>query len=136
VTARTLTNEELQIMNMFEQNTGARAEDVVIATDSVVFVVQKGDLGRAIGKHGANIERLHRVFGREVEVVENSDEIGEFVGNLFRPATIERLDNANGTVTIKVADKDKGLAIGRGGKRVNRARMLLKRLFDSELRVV
>ena len=69
-------------------------------------------------------------------ITREADEIGEFVGNLFRPAMIERLDNENGTVTIKVADKDKGLAIGRGGKRVNRARMLLKRLFDSELRVV
>jgi len=136
MTARTLRNDEIQLMNMFEQNTGARADDVVPTEDAVIFIVRKGDLGRAIGKKGANIERLRRVFGRSVEVVEAATELEEFVTNLFRPASIERMSAEENRITIKVSEKDKGLVIGRGGKRVNRARMLLRRLFGCELKVV
>ncbi|RLI05887.1 hypothetical protein DRO26_00805 [Candidatus Bathyarchaeota archaeon] len=59
----------------------------------------------------------------------------DFIRNAFIPAKIkevrvvEKLDKKK-IVVVKVEEKDKGLAIGKGGERVGRIRQLLKRYFD------
>lgn len=129
----TLSNEDLQAINMLEQATGAKAIDVMMAEDAVYFVVEKGDVGKAIGKQGANIEKLRKVFGRNVELTENADTPSEFIANLFKPAVLKEVKenerDGRRTVHITVEDKDKGLAIGRGGSRIKKARLLCKRKF-------
>ncbi len=122
---------------MLEAQTGAQAFDVLLTPESMIFVVKPGDLGKAIGKNGANLARLERMASRRVELVELSDTLEGFLANLFKPARIEKIQ-ANGTsVIVKVDANDKGLAIGRGGSKINRARELVKRHFGvDELKVM
>lgn len=132
----TISNEELQAINLLEQVTGAHAKDAVISEDSIIFVVEKGELGRAIGKQGASINRLRKAFGRGVEVVEEASELQGFLANVFAPAQIRetRVSDVQGrrVATVVVDPKNKGLAIGRGGERVRKARLLAKRHFGMD----
>ncbi|MBI3587923.1 NusA-like transcription termination signal-binding factor [Candidatus Micrarchaeota archaeon] len=132
----TLSNEDLQAINLLERSTGARATDVVFGEGSVIFVVAKGDLGRAIGKGGASITKLERAFDKAVEVVEDDGTMQGFLANLFRPVALSEVRESGSperrTVTVAVNPADKGRAIGRGGERIKKARMLLKRKFGIE----
>jgi len=47
-----ITQEQLALLGLIERNTGARALDVLENPASVVFLVQAGDAGKAIGKNG------------------------------------------------------------------------------------
>lgn len=131
-----ISNEDLQAIMLLEQNTGAHAKDVVLGEDAVIFVVEKGELGKAIGKQGANIARLRRAFGKEVQLVEEASDLKLFLANLFAPAKIMEVKQSvveeKMHVVVVVEHKDKGLAIGRGGERVKKARLLAKRHFDVE----
>lgn len=128
-----LTNAELESIGILASRTGATATDVVLSDDSVIFVVGKGDLGKAIGKNGSNIARLKSAFGRNVEIVEAAEGVKEFLANIFRPARVVevREENQGGkrVAFVSVDAKDKGLAIGRGGERIKKARVLAKRRF-------
>jgi N utilization substance protein A len=128
-----LTNAELESIGILASRTGASATDVVLTDDSVIFVVTKGELGKAIGKNGSNIIRLKSAFGRNVEIVEAADGIKEFLSNVFKPAKVleVREENQSGKkiAFVSVEVKDKGLAIGRGGERIKKARLLAKRRF-------
>ncbi|MFH0923061.1 MAG: NusA-like transcription termination signal-binding factor [Candidatus Micrarchaeota archaeon] len=133
----TLSNEELQLIQILEQNTGAQALDVMNEEDCVTFIVKNGDLGRAIGKDGANITRLKKNMGKNVELVEYSEERKTFLENLFKPAKIQEFRFEENGMILRVDTKDKGLAIGRGGSRIKRARELMKRHFGiQELKIV
>jgi len=133
----TLSNEELQLIQMLEQSTGAQALDVLREEDCVTFIVKNGDLGRAIGKDGANIARLKKNLGKNVELVEYSEERKTFLENLFKPVRIQEFRLEDGGMIIRVDGKDKGLAIGRGGSRIKRARELMKRHFGiQDLKIV
>ncbi len=131
---RTLNQEDLQYIMLLEKQTGARANDVVKSENEVIFVVQKGDLGRAIGKQGANIERLRKSFGKEVGIVEDSDDSKEFLKNLFYPVQVKSIQESDASgkrvAVVSVDPKSKGLAIGKGGEKIKRARLLAKRRFE------
>ena len=50
-----LTSDELRLMSLFQNVTGAVARDCIVDNrmDRVIFVVNKGQMGLAIGKGGA-----------------------------------------------------------------------------------
>jgi N utilization substance protein A len=131
----TISNDELALLNTFERATGAKANDVLAEPDCVTFIVQQGELGRAIGKQGANLERLRRAFGKNVELVEDADTLRAFLANVFRGVEFlsieDKEDAANGrkVVFLKVSEAHRGKAIGRGGSKINKARALVKRKF-------
>jgi len=82
-----LTTEGIKYIALFESLTGAVTKDCVIDEDNdrVIFVVKKGDVGLAIGKRGVNIARVKKTIGKNVEVIEHSDDPVEFIKNLFSP---------------------------------------------------
>lgn len=122
---------------MLEQNTGAQAADVVETPEAYVFVVKQGDLGKAIGKNGANLQRLERVMRKKVEFVEDADSIEALIGNLFKPVALQKIETNGTNVVVRVNPSEKGLAIGAKGWKIKRAREVLKRKFDvQDLKVV
>ena len=127
-----ISNQELQSINLLEENTGARAKDVIAFEDSIVFVVEKGDLGRAIGRNGNNIQKLRRAFDKNVEVVEDAEDVKQFAQNVFYPAKVIEAKQSNDkkTLLVKVENKDRGIAIGKGGERIKRAKTLFERHFQ------
>lgn len=124
---------------MFEKLTSSQAFDVLLSPESVVFVVKAGDSGKIIGKNGAGLSRLERTMGRRVEIVEYAENLEGFLKNLFKPVLVEdvRVSSNGQNVLLRVEVKNKGLAIGKGGSRINRARELAKRHFGViELKVM
>jgi len=118
---------------MLEQDAGVQALDVLVDSENLVFVVKSEDLGRAIGKNASNIARMERKFGRKVDFVEYSENLDGFLKNLFKPVKLESIqlsENAGGqSAVLRVDSQNKGLAIGKGGSKINRARELAKRHF-------
>jgi N utilization substance protein A len=121
---------------LLESNTGAKAKDAIVTDDAVIFVVGEGELGKAVGRNGMNARRLSSAFKKGVEFVESAPDVKGFLGNVFRPAKLvevrEEMRDGKLTVTVSVDKADKGLAIGRGGERIKRARLLAKRHFGCE----
>jgi N utilization substance protein A len=123
--------EELRIL------TKSTAIDCLIDErfDRIIYVIRPGDMGLAIGKKGENIRRMQKVLGKKIEMVEYSENPDEFIANMFRPAALSTVkkDEA-GRVNIVIEKRsDLGIAIGRGGANVEKARLLFRRFFGSEL---
>ncbi len=128
-----ISNDELYLLGVLERVTGAKANDVVQQDDGVVFVVAPGELGRAIGKQGVNIKRLREVLDKKVDIVEYDADVNAFLGRLFLPAAITGISETDvmgrKILQVRVDPEKKGLAIGKGGEKIKRARVLCNRLF-------
>nr|MDO8135331.1 NusA-like transcription termination signal-binding factor [Candidatus Njordarchaeum guaymaensis] len=131
-----LTTDEIQYIRLFEGVTGATSKDVVVDEKSsrVIFVIKAGDIGLAIGKKGSNVKRVEEVLRKEVEIVEYSESPEDFVKNTLAPARIKSVKIAekkegHKVAVVTVEPKDRGLAIGKNGKNVARARLLASRHF-------
>jgi len=129
-----LTEEEMRYISLFERMTEAVVRDCVERDETVVFVVESGEMGKAIGKGGANIDRVRRSVGKEVEVVEFSEDEADFVANAFQPAAIESVevseDDSGKVAYVEVAESDKGLAIGKDGENIETAKQLAQRHYE------
>jgi N utilization substance protein A len=129
-----LTGEEMRLIALFENITGATANDCVIDTDRIIFVAKPGEMGLAIGKAGKNINMLRKMTGKPIEVVEFGDTVEGLVRNCLAPAKVkeiritERPDRK--IVVVEVEPRDKALAIGKNGRTIDKTRMLAKRYYQ------
>ncbi len=127
-----LSTEEIRYLTLFESITGASVKDCIVENDEdrVIFVVKKGDMGLAIGKGGSNINRAKKLIGKKIEIVEHSEDPVEFIKNIFKPVkTRVNILEKNGKriAVVNVDFETKGLAIGKGGKNINKAKLLVGR---------
>ncbi|BBD71649.1 transcription elongation factor NusA [Sulfodiicoccus acidiphilus] len=137
-----LTPEGMRFLSLFQDFTKVTARDCIIDEEGnrIVFLVDPSDMGLAIGKNGANVKRLRKVLNREVEVVAYSNSLEDMVKNLMMPARVRSIrlvqTDSKKTLYITVAGEDKGLAIGKNGKNVSRAKLILKRYMDVDSVVI
>ncbi len=121
----------------FEQITGASAIDIIRDDEGerIIVVVRAKQLGKAIGRGGVNVKAASDAFGRAVDVVEMAETVEEFVKSALAPARVEAVKiiehrDGNKVASVTVKNEDRGIAIGREGRNVARARILVKRHFD------
>jgi transcription termination/antitermination protein NusA len=124
--------EELRIL------TKATALDCIIDErfERIIYIIQKGDMGLAIGKKGENIRRMQNVLGKRIEMVEYADEQNAFIANIFRPVEISNveMDPLTGTLIVSIQKKsDLGTAIGKKGANIEKARLLMRKFWNAEL---
>ncbi|MGQ4834044.1 MAG: NusA-like transcription termination signal-binding factor [Candidatus Asgardarchaeia archaeon] len=130
-----LSSEEIQYIHIFESITGTIAKDCIIIPDAdwIIFLVNPGQVGIAVGKDGKNIRQLKSLLKKNIEVVEFSYDLKQFTKNCFRGVRIldVKLEEVNSKriVRVIVRPEDKGLAIGRHKRNLTRARLLLRRHF-------
>jgi transcription termination/antitermination protein NusA len=128
-----LTEDCMRLISQFERLTGAGSRDCIIddRNNRLIFVINPGEMGLAIGKSGASIKKASDVMGKKIEVVEYSTNPEQFLKNCFLPAQVTGIDfedQDDGQVAhIEVRDEDRGIAIGKEGKNIFKAKKLAQR---------
>jgi transcription termination/antitermination protein NusA len=132
-----LTPDELRLISLFQTISSASARDCIVdeKMERVIFIVNKGQMGLAIGKGGATIKQLQNIVTKKVELVEYSDDASEFIRNILNSEMVndikinERSDGSKQAVVF-VDPKRKGIVVGREGRNAEKARLLAKRYFQ------
>lgn len=131
-----LTEDCMRLISQFESLTGASSRDCIIddRNQRIIFVVNPGEMGRAIGKKGASIKNASEEMGKRIEVVEYSPNPEQFIRNCFLPAQVTEVEmlteNDEKVALVTVRDEDRGIAIGKDGKNIFKAKKLAQRQHD------
>ncbi len=126
-------------MSLFQNISGATARDCIIDSkmERVIFVVNKGEMGLAIGKAGETIKKVQTKIGKPVELVEWAEDAKQLILNSLNPQYVseirvtERPDGTR-TATVVVDQKKKGAILGKAGRNAEKARLLAKRYYSVE----
>lgn len=132
-----LTTDQMRMMSLFQNVTGATARDCVEdeKQDRVIFVVNTGKMGLAIGKGGIHIKSLQNIVKKSVELVEFDEDPAKFLTNLLNSKLVSevkintRTDGSKQAI-VMVDPRKKGIVVGREGRNAEKARLLAKRYFD------
>lgn len=132
-----LTPDEFRLISLFQTISSASARDCIVddKMERVIFIVNKGQMGLAIGKGGATIKQLQNVVAKKIELVEYFDDASEFIRNILNSEMVndikinERSDGSKQAVVF-VDPKRKGVVVGREGRNAEKARLLAKRYFQ------
>jgi len=85
-----LSLEDIAYINLFEKVTKANVKDCIFNPEKnkIIFIVEEGQAGMAIGKNGVNIKKLEKKLNKKIEVLEFSKDPLKFLVNIFRPVRI------------------------------------------------
>jgi len=132
-----LSTDQMRLMSLFQNVTGATARDCIEdeKQDRVIFVVNSGKMGLAIGKGGMHIKSLQNIIKRNVELVEFDEDPSKFLTNLLNSKLVSevkistRSDGSKQAIVL-VDPRKKGIVVGREGRNAEKARLLAKRYFN------
>lgn len=133
-----LTQETIAKINLFEKITRAGVKDCFEEENLLVFLVQEGQIQRAIGKNGANIKRLEGLFKRKIKVLGFASDPVKFINNLLYPVRADKVELGDGEVIITAADSSvKGKIFGRSKSNLARIKEMLKKYHNiNEVKVI
>ncbi len=128
-----ISQDTLRYMQLFENVTEVRSKEILEEGDTIVFLVDKGKLGQAIGKGAHRLKKLEDLLKKKVKIVE-FDKEEKFIKNLFKPFPLTSLDirdeTAGRVAYVSVDPKDKGKAIGDKGKNLHIVKKLVKKYYN------
>ena len=131
-----LDPESLGLSTLMERLSGTHVKDCFRDEESIYFIVNSGELGKAIGKGGITVKRVQEELGKKIRIIEYHDNIQVFVRNVIYPLTVERISEEEGSIILRDKNrKTKSLLIGRGGKNLLLINRAVKRFFDKEVKV-
>ena len=132
-----LTTEQMRFISLFQNVTKSSARDCLDdeKQDRLIFVVNEGKMGLAIGKGGSNIKSLQNILKRNVEIIEYNEEPIKFLINILNEKLISEIKlntKPDGSLhaVVFVDPGKKGIVVGREGRNAEKARLLAKRYFN------
>jgi len=126
---RTLTEQDLRLIRLVEQRTGAVIKDCIISEDTVALIVLDG-VEKAIGQQGRNVRELERILKKRVRLIQWNDEMEQFVKNAFAPGEIASIKEKEGVLILEAPTyQARGLLIGRSAQTLRTNEAILKRYF-------
>ena len=125
--------DTLTWMKTFENITKARLKDCFENKNKIYFIVEEGQLRKALGNQSANIAKLEKAFPKGVKIIEHSKDLEKFMINLFYPLKILEVEINDKIIVIKGPDtKTKGLMIGARAQNLRNYEMIAKKYYDIE----
>ena len=132
-----LSTDQMRLISLFQNVTKATARDCLDdeKQNRIIFVVNEGKMGLAIGKGGSTIKSLQNILKRDVELVEYFDDPIKFLKNILNPkfvneVKLDKKPDGSSQAIIIVDHGKKGLVVGRDGRNAEKARLFAKRYFD------
>lgn len=128
-------------ISLFEKMSGAQIKDCFLdnVLGCLTFIVQPGQLGRALGKKAENVKRLQEKINKRIRVIEFHPNMLEFIKNMVAPLRVEGIEQKeDGTVVIMGPDtKTRGLLIGRSAQNLRNLENNVRRYFEvKEIKVI
>ena len=123
----------MKFMALFENITKTSPKDCIIEEKNIIFIVNPGNVGKAIGKKGVNVKKLEQKLSKKIKIVEFNDDITIFTQNMIYPLKNLEINMEGNEIIITGQDvKTKGLLIGRDSQNLQKLQNRLKRYFKFE----
>ena len=124
------TSQIINYINLFEDLTRTKVKDCFLNDERIVFIINNGEISRAIGKNGSNVRRIRNLIKKNIKLVEFNDDVVKFVKNYIYPIEAKDVILVDSKISIKVNDiKSKALLMGRNSKNLLELKEVLNRYF-------
>ena len=131
--------QALQRMTHFEKVTHSRLKDLVETETKMFFVIENGQLRKALGPQMKNVKRLEELFKKKIKIIEFDSIVTKFVVNVLAPLKVVDIKEVDGIITITGPDqKTKGLMIGARAANLRMYESIVQKYFSDikELKVI
>ncbi len=122
-----LNTATIHHITLFEDITKAKVKDCIEQEEKIIFVVNEGELGLAIGKESKNLKLLKSILNKNIDVIEYSDDAVQFIKNIFHNYKVREVRLSEERTEVVIDPNDKARAIGKNGRNLRAAREIAQR---------
>jgi N utilization substance protein A len=123
-----LDSDTISSMNVFSDVTSVVPRDCINSTDKIIFIVNQGQAGIAIGKNGTKTKMLQDMLKKTVLIIEYSDDPVKFLENILWP---EKLVSGYVASNIEEGKKLEASVHGKiNNSKLKLAKTLMQRYFN------
>jgi transcription termination/antitermination protein NusA len=131
-----IDNETFRFLNAFGTLTGVSAVDCFENKNEIVYVVEPGKIGVAVGKGGSNIKKVENLLKKNIRLIEYSNDPTTFIRNVIYPMKVKNVyisTKSSGEKVINIeADARLKKTLMRDGKKLYKLlSTLVERHFPS-----
>jgi N utilization substance protein A len=125
-----LNQEIIGYINVFEKTTRAGVKDCFLEDDSLIFVIQQGQIMKALGPNGINLRKLGSLFKKNIKVIGFHSDPTKFISNLIYPVRSKEIVLEDNMIVIRTNNvKEKGQVFGRDKSNLRRMQKLVSKYF-------
>lgn len=128
----------IKIMSSFESATHAHLKDFINEPERLIFIVEEGELGRAVGKGASNVKKLESYFNKKIKIVEFHADKLRFIQSFIYPLQLNEIHEQEGIIVMVGPDtQTKALLIGKNAANLRKLEEYVRRYFDvKEIKVI
>ena len=122
----------IRYANLFDRITRIRTNHCFEYNNSIVFVVPRKLVMKAIGQNNRNLETLSNIIGKKIKVValpNGVEDIENFVATITRPVKFKAIEIRENEAIINAGSQSKASLIGKGKVRLGEMENILGQYF-------
>ena len=132
----TIDNYTVRTMAFFKDKTKVSPINCIITKTTLIFIVDKGTIKKAIGRGAVNIKSLRHAFKKDIKVFERAENIDELVKNFIYPINLNSTKLYRRVLSILLSEpEDRGRLLGNGQKTIRQLKEVLK-IYHPDIRDV
>jgi N utilization substance protein A len=132
----TIDNDTFRYLNAFGTLTGVSAIDCFDQSGEIIYIVEPGKIGVAVGKGGSNIKKVEEIVKKRIRLVEYSSDPITFIRNAVYPLKVPNIyistkSSGEKVLNMKSDAKLKKTLMREGRKMMKLLSSLVARQFPS-----
>ena len=123
---------KIQYMNLFERALGVKAKHCFMYDSTIIFIVEKRMINKALGKNANNINKLGLRLNKRIKIIaepEENHDLEQFINAIVFPNKFRRINIVNNELIIFSIPRTKAALIGKGKTRLHALSSIIEKFF-------
>lgn len=129
---KTLDMRFIRYVNLFSKVTNVRTNHCFEYNNTIIFVVPRKFVSKALGLNNINLEKLNQMIGKRIRIIadpEGIEDLENFVSMITRPVKFKAIEIKDNEATINAGIQSKASLIGRDKVRLAEMEDILGQYF-------
>lgn len=129
---KVLDMQFIRYANLFNRVTKIRTNHCFSYNNTIVFVVPRKFVMKAIGINNSNLEKLNKITGKKIKIValpHGREDIESFVATITRPVKFKAIEIKENEAIISAGAQSKAALIGKNKIRLEEMQNILEQYF-------
>jgi NusA-like KH domain protein len=129
---KVLDMQFIRYANLFNKVTNIRTNHCFEYNNTIIFVVPRKFVMRAIGPGNRNLEQLSMLIGKKIKIVaipNGKEDLMNFVSVITRPVKFKAIEIKDNEAIISANPQNKASLIGKGKVRLGEMENILEQYF-------
>jgi len=139
---KTINMQDMRYINLLSKISRVRTNSCFRYNQSLIFIVDRRDVSKAIGEDGKNVKEMSEILGKKIKIVgmpniNNPEEVEKFILAIIHPTVFRGLEITETELIITSGGpQNKAMLLGRNKMRLMELKEVVKQYLKKDLRVI